>query len=412
MAISNAPWDGSAGRFSDEQYQRSCVLDRKVCGGDMASAPPKTRCSLPIREPNGDLNRNGVHAAAGRIGSVTNACPEAISSAKAALRSAYSQLGEEPPASIGGDSEKKEKKPDMEKADSLETLAQMYGAVTGEPRHGNVAMRMMTGLDEMEVRDASGEEQQQGYIGTLHGHFAVFDRWTEINSFFEGHFLESLAPGAFSKTFSENQKNMRCLFQHGRDPSTGLKPLGPIRELEEDQKGARYDVGLLDTPYNRDLLPGLKEGLYGASFRFQVMAEQVRAKPEKSDYNPAGIEERKMTEVKVREFGPVTFPAYEDATAGVRSLNDWWLELDLELFARAHPDAYPARLSEILTHLRGATPAHAENGDGAGSARTAAPPEETETKDPPRDFLATGRMRGAARSLRTSRSQEVPPWKL
>ena len=27
------------------------------------------------------------------------------------------------------------------------------------------------------------------------------------------------------------------------------------------------------------------------------------------------------------EFGPVTFPAYEGATAGVRSLTDWYLEL-------------------------------------------------------------------------------------
>jgi hypothetical protein len=26
------------------------------------------------------------------------------------------------------------------------------------------------------------------------------------------------------------------------------------------------------------------------------------------------------------KFGPVTFPAYEGATAGVSSLTDWWLE--------------------------------------------------------------------------------------
>jgi hypothetical protein len=26
------------------------------------------------------------------------------------------------------------------------------------------------------------------------------------------------------------------------------------------------------------------------------------------------------------EFGPVTFPAYEGASAGVRSLTDWYLE--------------------------------------------------------------------------------------
>jgi HK97 family phage prohead protease len=404
MAITDKPWDGSAGRFTDQEYERSCVLDRKACGGDMADAPPKTRCSLPIKEPNGDLNRNGVHAAAGRIGSVTNACPEAISSAKASLRSAYKQLGETPPPSIGGGGNGKGDG-NMKSDESLEILASQFGVVTGEPRHGNVAMRWMSGLEGMAIRDEESD-RSDGTLGTLHGHFAVFNRWTEIDSFFEGRFMESISPGAFKKTFSENLKGMRCLFQHGRDPAIGMKPLGPIRELEEDDVGGRYDVGMLDTPYNRDLMPGLKANLYGASFRFQVIAEEVRTKPGISSYNPEGIEERKITEAKVREFGPVTFPAYADATAGVRSLNDWWLELDLEIFSRAHPDAYPVKLAEILSQLQGSTPARTaeEDGDGAGSVRTAAPPGES------RDFL--GSRSGAARSLRTSRSLEVPPWKL
>jgi HK97 family phage prohead protease len=402
MAIVDKPWDGSAGRFTDEEYQRSCVLDRKACGGDMADAPPKTRCSLPIKEPNGDINRNGVHAAAGRIGSVTNACPEAIASAKAALRSAYKQLGEDAPSSLGGSSNGDDKKKSDE---SLEMLAYQFGVVTGEPRHGNVAMRWMSGLDGMAVRDEE-EDRADGTMGTLHGHFAVFDRWTEIDSFFEGRFLESIAPGAFNRTFNNNRAGMRCLFQHGRDPAIGMKPLGPIRELEEDDVGARYEVGLLDTPYNRDLMPGLKASLYGASFRFQVIAEEVRTKPGTSAHNPEGIEERRVTEARVREFGPVTFPAYEDATAGVRSLNDWWLELDLEIFSRAHPDAYPAKLAEILSHIQATTPARTEEDDDeAGSDRTAALSNEK-----PRDFL--GSRSGPARSLRTTRSLEVPPWKL
>ena len=34
-----------------------------------------------------------------------------------------------------------------------------------------------------------------------------------------------------------------------------------------------------------------------------------------SSYKPTGLPERTITEAKVMEFGPVTFPAYEDATA-------------------------------------------------------------------------------------------------
>ncbi|MGH7686371.1 MAG: HK97 family phage prohead protease [Candidatus Dormibacteria bacterium] len=153
----------------------------------------------------------------------------------------------------------------------------------------------------------------------LEGHFAVFNTWTEIDSLWEGNFMESIAPGAFSKTFKENRANMRVLFQHGRDPSIGDKPLGPIDELDEDDIGAHYVVPLLNTSYNSDLIPGLRANLYGASFRFEVVKETVDNKPAKSDFNPRGIPQRTVREMKVPEFGPVTFPAYETATAGLRS---------------------------------------------------------------------------------------------
>jgi len=43
-------------------------------------------------------------------------------------------------------------------------------------------------------------------------------------------------------------------------------------------------------------------------------------KPERSDYNPDALPERTIHEVELFEFGPVTFPAYAGATAGVRSV--------------------------------------------------------------------------------------------
>jgi len=46
--------------------------------------------------------------------------------------------------------------------------------------------------------------------------------------------------------------------------------------------------------------------------------------PSRSTFNPDGIPERTITEAQVMEFGPVTFPAYSRATAGVRSLTDWY----------------------------------------------------------------------------------------
>ncbi len=154
----------------------------------------------------------------------------------------------------------------------------------------------------------------------MRGHFAVFNEFTEINSVFEGHFLERIAPTAFDKTFQENRDNIKVLFQHGHDPQIGDKVLGKPAVLESDKIGARYEVPLYDTSYNRDLIPGLKDGAYGASFRFKVVREEFDKKPERSDYNPEGLPERTITEAKVMEFGPVTFPAYDSATAAVRSL--------------------------------------------------------------------------------------------
>lgn len=161
---------------------------------------------------------------------------------------------------------------------------------------------------------------------TLIGHFAVFDQWTEIHSKFEGHFMERIAPGAFDKTFAENRRNMRVLFQHGKDPQIGEKILGPIVELRAEDGGAYYEVPLYDTSYNRDLLPGLADNQYGASFRFRAVKEELVDRPKRSEHNPKGLPERTLTEMKVMEFGPVTFGAYSGASAGLRSATDWYVE--------------------------------------------------------------------------------------
>jgi hypothetical protein len=62
--------------------------------------------------------------------------------------------------------------------------------------------------------------------------------------------------------------------------------------------------------------------VYGASHRFRALREIVVETPEPSEENPKGLMERTVTEASVREFGPVTWGAYEDATAAVRSLTD------------------------------------------------------------------------------------------
>lgn len=91
FAISESEWDGSAGRYTDEQWHKACLIH--LHDGKPTS---KDQCKLPVKEPNGDLSRAGVHAAAARLNQV-DAPPEQISRAKSALRSFYKDLEEEPP---------------------------------------------------------------------------------------------------------------------------------------------------------------------------------------------------------------------------------------------------------------------------------------------------------------------------
>jgi HK97 family phage prohead protease len=93
-AISRQPWSGATGRFSDEEYERSALICRP---GD---EPPKQRCSLPVLEPNGDLNVNALTAAAGRLNQVTGITPAMRATAARKILRYYRQAGMEPPESI------------------------------------------------------------------------------------------------------------------------------------------------------------------------------------------------------------------------------------------------------------------------------------------------------------------------
>jgi len=161
---------------------------------------------------------------------------------------------------------------------------------------------------------------------TLFGHFSVFDTWTRIDSMFEGQFLERVAQGAFKDTFRAQASQIRVIFQHGRDPQIGDKPLGAPDVLREDDQGAYYESELFDTPYVNDLLPALRAGQLGASFRFRVTKEEWVEPRKATATNPEKLPERTIRAVHHFEHGPVTWGAYSAATAGVRSGTDDFIE--------------------------------------------------------------------------------------
>jgi HK97 family phage prohead protease len=149
-------------------------------------------------------------------------------------------------------------------------------------------------------------------LGTLHGYAARFNEETVINGW-EGHFRERIAPGAFRKTLEDRGGKVKVLFNHGFDPSIGDKPLGKPSVQREDDTGLYVEVPLDDTSYNKDLVASLRSGaLDGMSFRFSVLRDD-----EEDDGDDLPL--RTLKEVRLYEYGPVTFPAYEATTAGVRA---------------------------------------------------------------------------------------------
>lgn len=155
---------------------------------------------------------------------------------------------------------------------------------------------------------------------TMTVRFSAFGTWYEVSSYWEGNFIERVMRGAFAKTMTERGSQVKCLLSHGMEFDIGDKPLGVPIMLAEEPRFARMDVALLDTSYNRDqVIPGVDAGAYGSSFMFQVLSEAWDMEPDASDHNPKGLPERTITENRLFEDGPVTWPANPDATAEMNS---------------------------------------------------------------------------------------------
>lgn len=241
---------------------------------------------------------------------------------------------------------------------------------------------LVRALPGIEFR-ASETPADDGRIGTLVGRLATYNQWAEVRSLVEGHFMERTLPGAFTKTFAENRSRMQVIYDHGSDPHIGRKPLGPLESVIENDRGVDYVAPLLDTSYNRDLLPGLRAGLYGSSYRFDVPKnkDEWNYRPGRSDYNPEGLPERSIHEIRVKEFGPTAFPVYDGTSAGVRSVTDDYLKRQLSESTRAeeapHSEPEPAAEPEVPAEGEPAEPVAQPEEPGAEPTPASMPEQES-----------------------------------
>lgn len=98
--ISETPWSNyTKADYTLEQWHAACVLH--IHDGAPTS---KSQCKLPVKTPDGALNRNGVHAAAaalaGARGGLKGVSADQRTKAQNAIKRYYSQLEEEAPESL------------------------------------------------------------------------------------------------------------------------------------------------------------------------------------------------------------------------------------------------------------------------------------------------------------------------
>lgn len=166
-----------------------------------------------------------------------------------------------------------------------------------------------------------------------------YGEWIEVDSVFEGNFMERFAAGALKKTLQENISRIRVYFEHGYSKLYDSQPIADLLRAWEEPDGARFSASLLDgIP---DLLrSGIRKGLYGASIGARIVKVETNADAKPSDHNPKGLEERTYTEVQAHDFSLTPRPAYASTSVAMRSITD---ELAIERLVKD-----PERLLELL----------------------------------------------------------------
>lgn len=152
-----------------------------------------------------------------------------------------------------------------------------------------------------EVRADSAGKVAKGYA-------ALFNTKADIG----GYFTETIAPGAFDETLKSS--DVRALINHDSGRVIGRSTAGTLR-LKEDKTGLAVEIDLPDTSDGRDLAVQLERGdISGMSFGFRVTHDEWDETGE--------IPARTIHKVELFEVSAVAFPAYDDTTLAMRSLDE------------------------------------------------------------------------------------------
>lgn len=170
----------------------------------------------------------------------------------------------------------------------------------------------------MERRMTEGEnvqlEERADGRRVLSGYAAVFYRADNPGTEYRlaPDLVERIERTAFTRAIQEKH-DARGLFNHDPNVVLGRVSAGTMR-LSVDDHGLRYEIDLPDTQAARDVAESIKRrDISGSSFAFRVAPQGQRFE------RAAGGDVRHILDVDLFDAGPVTYPAYQATTTGLRS---------------------------------------------------------------------------------------------
>lgn len=240
-------------------------------------------------------------------------------------------------------------------------------------------------------RDDDGEQTVEGVV-------VPYGQWSEVDSVIEGHFMERFAAGSLRKSFSEGFARMKGYFEHGRDRVFGRTPIMELREAWETGEAAFFRANLL-RGLPEWMIDGLRRGVYGVSLGAEEVKTESRRYPQRSAYNPKGLEERTYKELRGYDISLTPAPHYAEATVMLRSITD---DLTVKELLK-DPDA----LVELLRRATEAEPTHSE--PTAPDAEAAEPAEPAEPEQGAEETEEEPQQEADPEKPEGSRATQPPP---
>jgi len=164
-------------------------------------------------------------------------------------------------------------------------------------------------MSQLELREVDSSSVE-GRV--LSGYAAVFRSPSVLLPSARGPFVETIEPGAFSRSLREG----RVWAYYGHDDRWPLARTPETLQLSEDSRGLRFSMTLPDTTYGNDVAALIEGGVLEGKMSFGFRTKQDRWERRGDALH------RTLIDVDLVEVSVVREPAYAATGSSLRGMNE------------------------------------------------------------------------------------------